>query len=256
VDFPYAGWKMPERKDVITPAKGTTHDVGPERITGRTFGTDKGPLQVSIYDKTREIKKHRKEWMREVWAREEAYDESLAVARVEFRFRRELMRQFRCPDPVTGEVRSINTIADLRSSEGDLICYVVGGDGTRPWFRVASPDTRQRRSDRREAAVWWKEISRVFLEDLPKTGRIRQRRASSRRDLRRTRRTFIAYAIKAAAQAAIHEPHPAGTAEDFLGPVAREWLDDSLEARDLGSWDEAVASEVKRSRISGRSPFS
>jgi hypothetical protein len=65
VDIQFPGGMMPEREDIITRLPGRTYDKSPKRITGMKFGSDKGPLQIEIYDKTREIKAHRENgWIR------------------------------------------------------------------------------------------------------------------------------------------------------------------------------------------------
>lgn len=257
VDFQCPGWKMPDRKDIITGLHGKTYDEGPERITGRTFGDVNGTFQVVIYDKTREIKKHHKEaLMTGIWAAREAYDDQLPVIRIEFRFFRKALRELKVEDPLTGQLHSIDTLSDLRSSEGDLIRYVVGGDGKRRCFRVASPETRHRRPDRRSAAPWWQEISRSFLEDKRETGRIRRRSPSSNPDHKRAVRELVTYAVKSAALTRLLGLHPVSSSSDFLGPVPLQYLPEWLAAKGFRSFEEAVDREAKkvRGRVAALAP--
>ena len=122
-----------------------------------TFGKPGCPLQVQIYDKTEELKKSGKQWMYDVWREGEQFTEGLEVWRVESRFFRKKLREL-----------GVNTISDLRHRMGNLMQAVVGNDkGAHSWIRVASPDTRGRRQDRRPAGPWWEEIRKAFLDGTP-----------------------------------------------------------------------------------------
>ena len=111
LDVQFPGGKLPERKDMITRLEGTTYDKSPERVTGMRFGSDRGPLQLALYNKTREIRVHPENgWIRAHWATSASYDAGLDVHRVEIRFFREILQDFRREDPLTGEVRGIDTI--------------------------------------------------------------------------------------------------------------------------------------------------
>jgi len=157
------GWQPPTsttvEKDIISRAKEP--HVWLQPVDGHkppgcmTFGKPTSPLQVQIYDKTRELKKSGKDWMYDVWRENSEFNESVAVWRVEYRFRRKKLRE-----------QGINTIPDLLLRRGNLIRAVVGNDetGKGSWIRVASPDTRGRRSDRRTAAPWWGQIINASLE--------------------------------------------------------------------------------------------
>lgn len=251
VDFQDRDWCWPGREDFITNARSCRiHDVGPGQITGMTFGKDGSDLQVQIYNKSKEIGMSQKQWMAEIWATKETYDETLPVMRVELRYRRDILRELKRKDPVTSQLRSIDTISDLNSSIGDLVSYVVREAGKGPWFRVASPDTRHRKTERRTAAEWWQEISRAFQEGEPETGRIRWRSPSSRSDHKRALSLSITYVVKNAALMKTLELHPAGSPEDFLGPVLLEYLPEWLRGKGCGCWDEAVGFEVRE--IQGR----
>ncbi len=257
VDFQAQGWEMPERKDIITRLEGRAHDEGPARLTGRTFGSKKGPLQVEIYDKTARIAKHPKEgWVRQEWAAREAYDEWLPVFRVEVRFFRNVLRQFKREDAVTGRLTGVDSVSDLNSGVGDLVRHVLGdADANGARFLVASPDTRKRRSDRRRAAPWWEEIVRAFVENLPGTGRVRRRSASSGPDLKRARSTALTALVQTAAWERARGPRLLPSPEKYLGPALLQHLPAWLEAKGFGSWGEAVDFEVKKLVSSGKVPY-
>jgi len=220
-----------------------------------TRWTKSSALRVLIYDKSREVKvsgKH--EWMTQMWAAKESYTADLPVYRAEFQFFRKALRELRRQDPETGQLSGINTIADLRSGVGDLVRYVVGGKGRRAWFRVASPDSRDRRTELRGGAPWWQELARAFLEGMPETGRTRLSAASSSRSFRTTCRAFVAWAVKLAAQARLYGLNPGDSPEEFLGPFARQYLAGALEAKGRSSFEEAVSLEENEIRSSGAPP--
>jgi len=121
VDFQGEEFELPDARDVITRArKRKVEGDGPEPNT-MTFGRRNGALQVQIYDKTEELGKSGKGWMRDVWREGGRYTEGFAVWRVEYRFSRKKLREL-----------GINTIADLRVGMGDLVQAVVGDGGAGP----------------------------------------------------------------------------------------------------------------------------
>ncbi len=65
--------------------------------TGGAEGSRSGqaPIQCVIYDKTEEIRVHDKGWFVPLWAQNPAYDADAMVTRVEFRYRREWLKEHR-----------------------------------------------------------------------------------------------------------------------------------------------------------------
>jgi hypothetical protein len=65
--------------------------------TGGAAGSRSGqaPIQCVIYDKTEEIREHDKGWFVPLWAASSLYDADEMVTRVEFRFRREWLKEHR-----------------------------------------------------------------------------------------------------------------------------------------------------------------
>jgi hypothetical protein len=63
--------------------------------TGGRDGSRSGaaPIQCSIYDKTEEVRVHDKGWFIPLWAQSASYIEGELVTRVEFRFRREWLKE-------------------------------------------------------------------------------------------------------------------------------------------------------------------
>jgi hypothetical protein len=169
LDFQYEEWMWPETEDSVCRARKDRIEREGGAIASMTFGKRHASLQIQIYDKSREVKVHHKEeWMEGVWVTKKAYDNRWPVIRVELRFARDLLKDF-----------DIETITDLQARVGDLVRYAVGDK--KPWFRVAASNSRHRKADRREAAPWWEELRRAFLEGLLETGRTRQRSAWARR---------------------------------------------------------------------------
>lgn len=234
LDFQSVRWRWPGMEDIVCRArKYDVHYEGGKAITGMTFGRYRGPMQVVIYDKSLEAKKRRKGWIEEAWSESESYDERLPVIRTELRFGRGILRDF-----------GVSSVADLRSLRGDLIRYAVGGE--RPWFRVASTDSRGRGQDRRGSAPWWREVSGNSIEGLPQTGRVRRRGATSVPDLRRARSTMITSAVQTAAWEKVLGRHASDSPAGYLGPVAMEGLPGWLGANGVDSWDQAVSLRATR----------
>jgi len=74
-------------------------------------------LRMSIYDKSKELKKSGKEWFREIWAQNDAYTPDLPVWRVEPQYGREFLHKYR-----------IETVEDLRAQQDALFRYALA------WF--------------------------------------------------------------------------------------------------------------------------
>jgi hypothetical protein len=257
VDVQFPGGKMPERKDIITRLRGHAFDVSPELITGMKFGSDKGPLQIELYNKSREIKVHRENaWIKAHWTTSASYDEGLDVHRVEIRFFREFLQEFTREDPLTGEVRGIDTISDVISSSGDLLGYVLGGDGGKgSKFRIASPDSRHLKPDLRRSSPQWEVIRKAFLEDTLRAGRVRTRAPSSIPDLKTARSTAMTYLVQAAAWECVLHGHPPKPAEEYLGPSLLQELPQWLKRKGHGSWEQAVNLQVKSLLSDGKVPW-
>jgi hypothetical protein len=243
LDFQCADWQWPEFDDIVCRSRKESASRENKVASGITFGKKRAPLQVQIYDKSLDIRIHRRgKWMENVWAQKETYHKRLPVIRVELRFARGLLREF-----------GVETIADLRSGLGDLINHAVGG--TTPWFRVCSVGTRGHRPNRRPVDPLWQEIAQALIEGMPETGRVRARSPSASPDLRRDCRTHITYAVRTAAWTRVSGQQTVKPPEQVLEPVALRHLPAWLEARDFASWDEAVDFEVKKLVVSGQVPY-
>jgi hypothetical protein len=255
LDVQFPDGKMPERQDIITRLEGRTYDEGPERITGMKFGSDEGPLQVLIYNKTRQIRVHGEGWIKADWATRATYDQGLDVHRIEIRLFRDALRKFKCEDPLTGQLRGIETVSDLFLSTGDLLQDVLGRDGGKgSKFRIASPDTRHLKRDRRKSGPQGERIRRAFLEDALHAGRIRTHTPSSSPSLKSARSTAVTFAVLAAAWECVLHGHPPKPVEEYLAPSLLQELPQWLKRKGHGSWREAVVLQAKTLLSSGQAP--
>lgn len=108
---------------------------GPELETYYS-GSSSSPVQVRIYDKSKEIAKSNKQWFRNLWG----VDENAIVWRVEFQLRRPFLKQFQ-----------IKTLDDLWQKLGAIWEYL-----TSSWFSLRIPDNEK--AERRTIHPWWQEV--------------------------------------------------------------------------------------------------
>ncbi len=104
------------------------HTYGLHR-TGLTFSA-RGPISCAIYDKTREVKRSGKLWFEDLWS-SNGWGGTGVVWRVEFRFKREFLRELR----VDGVYHGIEDATDLPARLVDLWAYAAGhvGGGAEGW---------------------------------------------------------------------------------------------------------------------------
>ncbi len=183
VDFQSEGWALPDRTDVVTRARKWALDGDSLKPNCATFGRRNETVQVQIYNKTEKLGKGGNAWMEEVW-RDGGEYEGGDVWRVECRFFRKMLRGY-----------GVDTVPDLRLGLGTLVRAVVGGAGVKPWLRVASANTRDRRSELRPAAPWWEEICQALLDGEPETG-LPGDRGMKKPDLDHTEAMLVAYVAR------------------------------------------------------------
>lgn len=87
-------------------------------------------MQVQIYNKTAEVAKKGKAWLRQVWE-EGRYDPEKPVWRAEVRFYRDILSALQ-----------IRGIPDLREHLGDLLVYAVDPDQPGAWVRFVQPSAQ------------------------------------------------------------------------------------------------------------------
>jgi hypothetical protein len=93
-DFRRKSFVCPVARPALIPYDGD--HVGYVRYgTGGAEGSRSGqaPIQCAIYDKTDEIRTHDKGWFVPLWAQSPVYRDGETVTRIEFRFRREYLKE-------------------------------------------------------------------------------------------------------------------------------------------------------------------
>jgi len=129
----------------------TIHHDG-RRFTGFTFGRD--AIVARLYDKSAEIARSGKDWMRTVWG--DRFDPSRPVWRMEFQLRREVLAQCSLQEP-----------EDVLQKRQDLWTYATS------WLSLRSPRPGERRT-RWPVAKAWVQLSRAAL-GAPHSSLVRQR---------------------------------------------------------------------------------
>jgi hypothetical protein len=174
-------------------------------------------------------------WMHDVWRESGGYTEGLSVWRMEYRFPRKELHRL-----------GINTIADLRTSQGKLVRTVVGGEGARPWIRVASSETRDCRQDHRPNAPWWQTILAASLEGMPATGPLDVRPKRRESNIEYTEAMLFAYLERWMVQGGGEGLHPEETSlGDFMDVLLARYRE-SLDAKEM-SPQEAI--EARRAKM-------
>jgi hypothetical protein len=125
------------KSHMVGKAKHTNHYMEGDVLETFYVSKKSSPIQLRIYDKEKEIKKKGTEerWMR-IWS----VDDSKDVWRIEFQFRRPILKQY-----------WIDTIDDLRNKKADLWKYVTG-----EWFSLRCLDNENQA--RRTIHEFWKKV--------------------------------------------------------------------------------------------------
>lgn len=102
-------------------------------------GSKKSPIQLRVYNKSKEIQLKGKEWFLDVWDTEDREH----VWRVEFQLRRTVLKEF-----------GINSLADLKSKLCGLWKYL-----TEKWFSLRLHDNDN--TSRRSFHPWWSDVAQL-----------------------------------------------------------------------------------------------
>jgi hypothetical protein len=130
------------QEDAYTAPSVTVHTNG-RMCTGFEF-SKKAPHSCVIYDKTRELARSRKDWMRAVWEAH-GWDGQSRVIRVEFRYERECLREM--------EVEEAYAFLDQVPG---LWAY-----STRGWLRHTLPDPSDANKARWPVSPVWRLVERA-----------------------------------------------------------------------------------------------
>jgi hypothetical protein len=119
-------------------------------IPGRSLetfyvGGRKSPIRGRLYDKSKEVKVHRKEWFHELWG----IDNPTDVWRIEFQLRRAALRSF-----------EVDTMEDLQRKLGGMWKYL-----TSDWFSLRARDNKN--TSRRSILPFWQAVQEVASQFGP-----------------------------------------------------------------------------------------
>ncbi|MGO9014843.1 MAG: hypothetical protein ACLQF0_07670 [Dissulfurispiraceae bacterium] len=125
------------------------------RLTGYRFGS--AALQCRIYDKTVEIEKSGKLYLKEEW-KKQGWDEETEVWRVEFQLRRDMLKEFQ-----------VETLQNLIDHAPDIWRYL-----TAEWLTVRQPSRTDKTRSRWELTKTWKIVVESFKGFGILTGIVRE----------------------------------------------------------------------------------
>jgi hypothetical protein len=137
--------------------------VKKDEVSGIRFGN--GSIVARVYDKTKEIKKHKKDYMYELW---DGVEKGETVWRVEFQLRRKMLKE--C---------SIESYDDFVSKSGSIWKYL-----TEEWLSQREADNAN--TTRRSTTAFWDKVQGVNSFKGKVSGKVRETR----------RKASIAHLIK------------------------------------------------------------
>lgn len=153
--FPENEWNVSLKKYAITRSTYMASHLSHKKLTGFSIG--KGKLSARLYDKPLEIRQQSKKfWMYDIWGIKEV-PENRKVIRVEFQFRRELLKQL-----------AINDISDLF-----LHCDNIWAYCTQRWLKFQT--NPEKHHTQRKTLDWWLEVQNGFLGVQEPTPLVRSR---------------------------------------------------------------------------------
>ncbi len=124
-------------------------------FTGSSFGLG-GVVCVRLYDKTWEIKKSDKEYLKSIWETQ-GWSEGQKVWRLEFQMRRNFLKQMQ-----------VNSFSDLMSGQNDLWKYC-----TNEWFRLTLEDKTINKT-RWDVHPLWEKLQRITFGSEDYKGIVRE----------------------------------------------------------------------------------
>ncbi|MCK4587674.1 MAG: replication initiation factor, partial [Gammaproteobacteria bacterium] len=159
VDFTTdADFSQVQDKDWVSRACTINRYTDKRRFSGFSVGLG-GAISARLYDKTLEIEKSKKDFFKPLWIRS-GWDGVSPVWRLEFQFRREVLRQL-----------NIKTFDELNDALGGLWEYA-----THKWLRLCCPNDDQTQSRWPLHPVWpalqqadWFVRNPVCRQDIDKT---------------------------------------------------------------------------------------
>ncbi len=189
-----AGWDVEtidQRKDFVSRSrKRGVYEVTDLAIEDFSYGLKRsgflfsrgGPISCVIYDKTREIaQQSQKWWMHDIW-HGNGWDEEThpVVWRVEFRFKRDVLREISIED----EFHGLNDATHLAEHLDALWAYAAGHEGGGAdglpdgWLRYVVPGKDKNRS-RWDTHPVWEQVQGAFrlpTQEIDRSEVIRERK--------------------------------------------------------------------------------
>lgn len=229
------------RPDLVEPQEGpgATDSYAAQFTDGRStsgFSFGRSAVLARIYDKTREIKRSGKSWLRGVWehgARMANLEGPLpgtpggpVVWRVEAQLRRDRLRDLEPVNDATGETWSIDTLEGLRKGLTSLFRYVTGD-----WLTWRRPSATNAQRTRWEIRAEWRALEGVRIEGQEACPTVRGLRQTT--DFDRLLPGFAGYATALAALRGWTSPAIAWT--ELEDAVLRY-----LDTRNGEEWEDAV----------------
>ncbi len=200
-----------EKVSWITRAQKTHKYWNGDIFTGWTIGQG-GDILARLYDKTVEIEKSRKDYLREIWEKN-GWDTFHRVWRLEFQLRRELLGQMK-----------ISTYLNLTENINDMWKYC-----THDWLRLAVKDNTINRT-RWMTNPLWEKIQDIRFNDGKFTGILRQVNKSRMPSDKALFQNGIGYITAFAAREGF-ENIDKGTLCEYLNR-ARDYLREQTSGRD------------------------
>lgn len=153
---------IPGREWVKRSKKRAVHEES-DAVTGISFGAG-NEVSARLYDKTRELVKSGKDYMRPLWS-EQGWDGTERIWRMEFQVRREGL-----PTPMLGDA------AEALPLCGDLWRYLC-----EDWLRLAIPSESDDTRTRWPTHPLWEQITHLWdtLPDAPPMTRVTKNRPPS-----------------------------------------------------------------------------
>lgn len=130
-----------------------------KRFSGWSIGLG-GPIGARLYDKTLELKRSLKDYLKPLW-REAGWQDVETVWRLEFQFKRSALKELR-----------VDGLADLHAH-----CAGLWHDATRDWLRLSVPVAGDRNQSRWPTHPLWQALAAIDCQAVPGPSLSRLRKA-------------------------------------------------------------------------------
>jgi hypothetical protein len=143
---------LEQEEHMVQPSLRTTH----RRLATFDFGSHASEVSAQIYNKSLEIKKHRKEWFEPIWLAN-GWDGESEVWRIEFRFKRKFLNKF--------DLNEAFTVLQL--------CGLLWRYATEEWLRfVDLSQSQDTNTSRLPTHYVWQLVQQAYQLTHSDTGKI------------------------------------------------------------------------------------